>query len=108
MAVTFFGVLITWVFFRAPDLGAAIRYLSDMFGLGQVRLEASLLTATMFTPYALVSLGAAAIVTWTCPQTWDWSRRLTWPRGVVALSCLGLALLMMATQSYNPFIYFIF
>jgi alginate O-acetyltransferase complex protein AlgI len=108
VALTFVGVLLTWVFFRASDLSAAVRFLADMLGLREVRPEASLLGAVMFAPYALVSLALAAVVVWTCPQTWDWSRRLTWPRGMAALSCLALALVMMASQGYNPFIYFIF
>ncbi len=108
VALTFGGVLMTWVFFRASDLSAAVRFLADMLGLREERPEASLLGAVMFSPYALVSLGLAAVIVWTCPQTWDWSRRLTWPRGMAALSCLVLALVMMASQGYNPFIYFIF
>jgi hypothetical protein len=47
-------------------------------------------------------------VTWGAPQTWDWTRRLTWPRAAMALGCLALALVAMASQGYNPFIYFIF
>ncbi|MEO8501888.1 MAG: MBOAT family protein [Vicinamibacteria bacterium] len=108
VGLTFLGVLVTWVFFRAADLPAALGFLSDMFALRGARPEAALLGVVMYTPYALISLAFAALVTWACPQTWDWSRRLTWPRSAVALSCLALALMMMATQGYNPFIYFIF
>ncbi|MBK5254460.1 MAG: MBOAT family protein [Vicinamibacteria bacterium] len=108
VAFTFAGVLVTWVFFRAADLTSAVRFLSHMFGRGETRPESALLGSIMFTPYALISLIVAGAVVWTCPQTWDWSRHLTWPRGAVALSCLALALVMMASQGYNPFIYFIF
>ena len=35
VAVTFSIVLITWVFFRAPDLPQAVRYLGNMFAMGR-------------------------------------------------------------------------
>ncbi len=106
--LTFTGVLVTWVFFRTADLNAAVRYLSDMLALGDPRPEALLLGVVMFTPYALVSLAIAGLVTWLGPQTWDWSRRLTVPRVAVSFVLLALALTMMSSQGYNPFIYFIF
>ncbi len=106
--LTFTGVLLTWVFFRAPDLPGAGRYLADMVGLGGRAPEAALLGVVMFTPYALISLAVAGLVTWLAPQTWDWSRRLPLPRAAMAFVCLSLALVMMASQGYNPFIYFIF
>jgi len=108
VALTFFGVLLTWVFFRASDLGAAWRYLGAMFGLVEAQPAAALLAGVLYTPYALLSLAAAAIVTWGCPQTWDFTRELSAPRGAWALGCLALALVALASQGYNPFIYFIF
>ncbi|MBP9948072.1 MAG: MBOAT family protein, partial [Vicinamibacteria bacterium] len=106
--LTFTGVLVTWVFFRAADLNAAVRYLKDMLALGDPRPESLLLGVVMFTPYALASLAIAGLVTWLAPQTWDWSRRLTVPRVAVSFVLLALALTMMSSQGYNPFIYFIF
>jgi alginate O-acetyltransferase complex protein AlgI len=108
VALTFTGVLVTWVFFRAADLGAAGRYLAAMAGSGGARPEAALVSGLIDTPYSLLVLAAAAIVTWACPQTWDWSRRLSWPRQLVVCGSLALALVAMASQGYNPFIYFIF
>ncbi len=108
VALTFAGVLVTWVFFRAAGLAEAGRYLGSMFGLVEAPPAAALVGAVMDTPYSLLSLALAAIVTWTCPQTWDWTRRLTAPRAALALASLVLALIAMASQGYNPFIYFIF
>ncbi len=108
VALTFGGVLVTWVFFRAPDLPAAGRYLADMFGLAQAQPAAALVRGVIETPYTLLCLALAALVTWAAPQTWDWTRRLTWPRAGLALASLALALVAMASQGYNPFIYFIF
>ncbi len=108
VALTFAGVLVGWVFFRAPDLPAAGRYLAAMGGLGEAPAAAALVGGLLYTPYALLSLSVAASVTWLAPQTWDWTRRLTLPRAGLVLGCLALALVAMASQGYNPFIYFIF
>jgi alginate O-acetyltransferase complex protein AlgI len=108
VAATFLAVLVGWVFFRAADLAAAQRYLGAMFGLVEAQPAAALVGGLVHTPYAWISLAAAAIVTWACPQTWDWTRTLTWRRATAAVACLALALVAMATQGYNPFIYFIF
>jgi alginate O-acetyltransferase complex protein AlgI len=108
VALTFLGVLLTWVFFRAPDLPAALRYLQAMLGIADVQPGAALVGSILFTPYALLSLAVAAAITWGAPQTWDWTRRLSWPRASLAFGCLVLALVAMASQGYNPFIYFIF
>ena len=108
VALTFSGVLVTWVFFRAEDLTDARRYLASMFALADVPPAAALVGAVIDTPYSLLSLALAALVTWSCPQTWDWTQRLTAPRAALALGCFVLALIAMASQGYNPFIYFIF
>jgi alginate O-acetyltransferase complex protein AlgI len=49
----------------------------------------------------------AAAVVWACPQTWDWSRTITAPKAV-AVALFVLAAVMLTTQAFNPFIYFIF
>ena len=45
---------------------------------------------------------------WACPQTWDWTRSLGAAKGVVIAGLFILAAIALTTQSYNPFIYFIF
>ena len=59
-------------------------------------------------PYALLVLTTAAVISWWAPQTWDWTRRLQpWKTTVIA-ALLWVALAALASQDYNPFIYFIF
>ena len=107
-AVTFVLVLITWVFFRADDLPGALLYLRSMFGLEAAHESAGLLSGILYQPYYLGTVLLAALVTWTCPQTWDWTRTIT-PLKATAIIGLWLAsLAVLATQAYNPFIYFIF
>jgi alginate O-acetyltransferase complex protein AlgI len=108
VAATFVIVLITWVFFRAVDLPSAGRYLASMFGAGVPHDGAPLVAGIVYQPYYLLTFAAAAVVTWTCPQTWDWSRTLTAPKAVAVAAAFVCAAVMLTTQAFNPFIYFIF
>ncbi|MBS0264772.1 MAG: MBOAT family protein, partial [Planctomycetes bacterium] len=107
-ALTFILVCFTWVFFRAESLSQALTYTGSLLGLSPARAEAGLIRGVIGQPCYLAALTSAALVTWTFPQTWDFTRRLTWPRAVLAVGLFWLALLLMTTQEYNPFIYFIF
>ncbi len=107
VAWTFLIVVLSWVFFRSADLTDALRYLGHMVGQG-TQPAAGLVSELIYRPYYLGTFAAAGLVVWAAPQTWDWTRRLTAPKALVSVVLLGLALLAMETQGYNPFIYFIF
>jgi alginate O-acetyltransferase complex protein AlgI len=62
----------------------------------------------MYKPYYLLTFLAAGVVVWACPQTWDFTRRLNWKKVVFVLAMLLVALVVLTTQEFNPFIYFIF
>ena len=108
VGATFMLVSIGWVFFRADDLGEALRYLHSMLGLSTVEPSRAVLAGIMYQPYLAGTVAAAALVTWSCPQTWDWTRRLTAARAGLVVAALVVALALLSTQAYNPFIYFIF
>jgi alginate O-acetyltransferase complex protein AlgI len=108
VGLTFVLVLIGWVFFRAPDLHAAMRYLGCMVGQSTVDPGAMLLQGVVYKPYYLGTFLVAGIITWACPQTWDWTRTLTVPKAAIIAGLFILAAVALTTQSYNPFIYFIF
>ena len=108
VALTFLLVLVGWVFFRSPDLHSAVRYLASMAGLGAAQQGAELIAGLVYQPYYLLTAATAALVTWTCPQTWDWTRTLTAPKAAAALALFVVAAVVLMTQAYNPFIYFIF
>jgi alginate O-acetyltransferase complex protein AlgI len=108
MGLTFGVVLVGWVFFRAADLPRAWRYLGDLLGLHAVPESASLLGGALMRPSLLGALGVAALVVWGGRQTWEWTQRLTLAKAAVCLGVGALALVVLATQEYNPFIYFIF
>jgi len=108
IAITFAVVCVAWVFFRSPDLVSALRYCGSMLGLNGAVGGAGLIDGLIHQPYYLGCLGIAAVVTWACPQTWDWTRRITPTKVAVMLVLFWLSLVVLTTQSFNPFIYFIF
>jgi alginate O-acetyltransferase complex protein AlgI len=105
---TFFLVLISWVFFRADNLGRATSYLGNMFGSGPFYPGARVVDGLIYQPYYVWTFAIAAVVVWAAPQTWDWTRRLPGWKAVLVTGLLWLALLTLMTQAFNPFIYFIF
>jgi alginate O-acetyltransferase complex protein AlgI len=108
IALTYLIVLFTWVFFRAKDLPAAVVYCKSLLGLGAAQDGAGLIQGILYKPYYLVTFAACAVVVWFAPQTWDWSRKITWWKALAVVALLWLSLVVLATQAYNPFIYFIF
>ena len=108
VAATFAIVLVAWVFFRATDVPHAMRYLGDMLAAGTPQAGAGLLAGIVYAPYYLGTFLLAGLIVWTAPQTWDWTRTLTLPRATATLALLVLAVVVLTTQAFNPFIYFIF
>ena len=108
IALTFVIVLFAWVFFRSADLPSALRYCGSMIGLGHAQAGSALLGGIFFKPYYLASFMLAAVIVWSFPQTWDWTRKITWAKAVCIVAIFWVSLVVLTTQSYNPFIYFIF
>jgi alginate O-acetyltransferase complex protein AlgI len=108
VAATFVLVLITWVFFRSADVAAAMTYLRDMSGFGISQAGSGLLAGIVYQPYYFGTFCLAALITWGAPQVWDWTRVMTPVKAVTVVALLVLSAVMLTTQAYNPFIYFIF
>lgn len=108
IAATFLIVVIAWVFFRAANLPHALNYLASMFGLQQGNASSALLAGIFYQPYCLLSMALGAVVVWFCPDTWEWTQRLTVPKTTFCFSLLWLSLVILAVQTYKPFIYFVF
>jgi len=102
---TFAIVLLAWVFFRAADLPHALDYIGSMLSFNPTN---QMLDALMLQPLAIVTLVAAAICVWCLPDTWEWTQNLTWPKTLACAAVFLVSLALLATQTYNPFIYFIF
>ena len=107
VGLTFTLVLITWVFFRADNLGHALRYVSAMFGATALP-AADLVGVVTRHPVYLAAAVLAALVVWRAPSSAEWTRQLTASRAAVLLAVGALAVIIMTTEEFNPFIYFIF
>ena len=107
--ITFVTVLCAWVFFRAGTLHHALAYLGSMVGMqAHTQVGADLLSGILYRPYYAISFAVAGALVWGMPDTWEWTQTLTWPKVVTALGLFLIALVVLHTQEYNPFIYFIF
>lgn len=108
VAFTYMVVLFTWVFFRAVDLPSALAFCKSMVGLQDMEAGSVLIKGIIYQPYYVGSMILAAVITWAGVQTWDFTRRLTGAKIVLISGLFLLSLIMLTTQSFNPFIYFIF
>ncbi len=107
-SLTFLVVTLSWILFRSDSLTEAISYLRSLAPNTSPPATAALASAIIRTPYHLGSLLLASTIAFLAPQTWDWTRSINKPKVLWATACGITALLLMATQDYNPFIYFIF
>ena len=106
--LTFLIVVVAWVFFRAETLSGAWNYLGCMFGSGVVSGGSSVIRGLIYNPYYVCNFILAGLVIWLAPQSWDFTRKLSWAKIFWCLVVFLIALVALTTQSYNPFIYFIF
>ena len=79
-----------------------------MLGMNGVLPGAGLLRGVLYAPYYLGTFAVAAVVTWGFPQAWDWTRAITWPKAAAVVVLLWLSAIILTSQAYNPFIYFLF
>ena len=105
VALTFLGISLAWVFFRAGDLPAALGYLKSMFGLGALQEGAGLIGGLIYQPYYLLSMAVAAVLVWSAPQTWDFTRSLGWKKAVWCYALFLVSIAVLVTKAHSPFIY---
>jgi alginate O-acetyltransferase complex protein AlgI len=108
VAATFLIVCLAWVFFRADSLGHALDYFASLSGLAEVSGAADAVAGILYTPYHGLLFVVAAVVVWGMPTTWAFTERLSIPRASTSLALLGVAVLLLWTQTTNPFLYFQF
>ena len=108
-AVTMLLVLIGWVLFYYESLGDGLNHLGIMFGLGGAPLIDP--TTVYYFKHNLVYLIAAALASYPWKNLKVFSRGeslIGWVKPMVITALFLLALAMIVTQSYNPFLYFCF
>ncbi len=99
-AITFFILLIAWVFFRADSPGEAGRYLQIMIGQGPpLAPTAALLDADMLRNFNTMSLIVCALVVWAVPNTAFLLRKPAWWKTACGIVVAGLAVLMFQDRS---------
>jgi alginate O-acetyltransferase complex protein AlgI len=108
IGITFLIVCLSWVFFRAKTLGLALAYFRSMFGVSHPTPASDTVAGAMYTPYHVAMFLIAAGVVWGLPNTWTFTAKLSPVRAVSGLALLALAVLLMWTQTTNPFLYFQF
>jgi len=108
VGITFFVVCLSWVFFRAKTLEQAWGYLGSLFGTVPVTAAADAIAGLIYTPYHGTMFAIAALVVWGLPTTWAFTSRLSWQRTVTGSVLLVLSILVLWTQTTNPFLYFQF
>ncbi|HVW27597.1 MAG TPA: MBOAT family protein [Polyangiaceae bacterium] len=108
VVTTFAIVCLAWVFFRAKTLAEALRYLGSLFGVAAAGPGADGVAGALYTPYHVGMFAVACGITWGLPTTWEFTERLSLPRAAFGMALLGLSVLLMWTQTINPFLYFQF
>jgi alginate O-acetyltransferase complex protein AlgI len=108
IGITFVIASVAWVFFRSDNIGAAGSYLLDLVGMGNPFPGAGLIHPIIHQSYYYAAFFTAGIFVWFVPQTWDFTRSLSWGKAAWCFGVFYLAIAVMITQEYNPFIYFIF
>jgi alginate O-acetyltransferase complex protein AlgI len=108
VAITFLVVCLSWVFFRAKTLPQALDYFTSLFGLSSVTDASNAVAGSLYTPYHGAMFVLCGLVVWGMPNTWAFTERLTLPRVASGFALLLAAVLMMWTQTVNPFLYFQF
>jgi len=108
IAITFIIVCFAWVFFRAKTLGDALAYCGAMLGRGDAEPAAALVGGLIYQPYHVMWLGIAAGLAFFGVQAWDFTKRITPIKAALIAALFIASVVLLTTQSFNPFIYFIF
>lgn len=108
VGITFFIVCASWVFFRAKTLGLAMSYFASLFGLAPVSAASDAAAGAIYTPYYGALFVLSAVIVWGMPNTWAITARLPATRAAYAMALLFVAVVLMWTQTTNPFLYFQF
>jgi alginate O-acetyltransferase complex protein AlgI len=108
VAATFVLVLFSWVLFRSANLHEAMNYLTAMFGQGRSGAGTLLLPGLLYTQGTLLVMAIGAVIIAWPVQAHEWSRQVTWPKAILVHPLFCASLLVMFSQSFNPFLYFQF
>ena len=107
-------VLISWVFFRAEDMGSAVTYIAAMFGQGTGAFRHTAYYLQQFWPEWLFAAIGIFPIKGVIERKLKASDRPqaaiihAWVPKFLALGLFALSYLRLVTGEFNPFIYFQF
>jgi alginate O-acetyltransferase complex protein AlgI len=111
-------VCIAWVFFRSEELPYALDYLSAMLGFGPVghntdQLQVLILQPDIMLAFVAGMVFATPIYPWLSrtvliPHLKNWPATNFAVQSFLIFGIFALAILAVASTTYNPFIYFRF
>lgn len=105
---TLLVVMIAWVFFRSNNVDVAWTYIGSLVGIGCVSMQSTLIHSMMGDPYHITIWALALCCALLAPSAWSWTRYTGIWKWCFLLVLFVLSIWAMTSQSYNPFIYFIF
>ena len=108
VGLTFLCVLAGWVFFRSDTFDSASQFFAAMAGRRGTADTAPLLVAEMTTPYALTMLAAGLGIAFLLPNSQSLLRVLTPGKVALSFAAFAISIALLATQGFNPFLYFQF
>tara|TARA_R100000027_G_scaffold67402_1_gene65966 strand:+ start:10721 stop:12040 length:1320 start_codon:yes stop_codon:yes gene_type:complete len=97
-----------WVWFRSDSFAVAGEIFRSLAGIGEVDSKALLLDGWIRQPYLLVSFLFALGVAWFGVPTHRLLRSVGLGKAACIFFLFVVAVVVMANQSFNPFIYFNF
>jgi len=106
--ITFVLVAFGWVLFRSDTIGDAVHYFGAMFGLTATTGASLLASAELYTPTNFLSMALCVLVLIFPIQSFEWVKKLSWPKVVAIALLFGWSVVVMLTQAFNPFLYFQF
>jgi alginate O-acetyltransferase complex protein AlgI len=108
IALTFLIVCLAWVFFRSDNFPQAYAYLSALFAGQPVSAAQALALVPVYDTYHATIFVVASILVWAAPNSWAVSRQINPRVAIGAAILLVVSVMLMWTQTENPFIYFQF
>lgn len=103
LPLTFFCVVIGWLFFRSTDMAMAGEWLSALIGVSGIEPDFGRNVWLTFGASATI---AALLFCFIMPNCWRFRPRLTWSSSITLASLLVVCILRFDSES--PFLYFQF
>ncbi|MDO5576248.1 MAG: hypothetical protein Q4F84_04150, partial [Fibrobacter sp.] len=99
-------VMFGWVLFRSENLTTAISYWKSMTGFAALSGSSLILESSLFNFHHIAQIFLCVVFTWQPIQAFEYVKKLTPVKYTVLFAAFILAVAVMFSQSFNPFLYF--